>query len=482
MQLTRRDYLGWLGGVFAALLNIPAALGAQLKNFSGLMVRRGDGDFELWRQSMVWYLHKPRRYPDLIARAKTSADVVAAVDYARDAGLKIATRATGHNPARGCLREGGLLLDTSQLRAAQIDAAEGTAWVEPGLRSEEFIELTRAQGWSFPAAHTGIVGLGGYLLGGGLGWNMPAWDMACRSIIAADIVLADGRLVRATPEQNADLLWAVRGCGPGFFGIVVRYQLRLFASPGAIVKSKYLVPVERLPVVLAELDGLMDKRERDLEILAVIGRFGSSDKPPAERELVCAVSAVAFGKSADHAARLLETVHRSGIGALSVAQREGVPMTYPELYAGNETDYTSPFRTAVHNIWTDDLSGAFAALARRWQERPPRSPRSFILTAWGVGPSPDDADSCFSYAGDHYLSWYLMADSEADVEPNNAWMDEAVEYMAPWTRGHYPNEINPGRYPDALRASFAPKKWKRLEALRDQYDPDRVFHSFLGFS
>ena len=482
MGLTRRGFMGWLSGLLAALLQLPAAAADGLNKIRGQIIGRDDPDYELWRKSMVWYLHKPARRPDTIVRAESKDDVIAAVNHARENGLTIATRATGHNPARGCLREGGMLLDTSQLRRAEIDAAAGTAWIEPGLRSAEFIELTRPLGWAFPAAHTDIVGLGGYLIGGGLGWNMPVWDIACRSIISAEIVLADGRVVTASPEQNADLLWAVRGAGPGFFGAVLRYQLRLFPSPDAIVKSKYLVPIERLPAVLQELETLTEKRERELEILAVIGRFGASGKTPAERDLVCAVSTIAFGESQAHAEQLLAPVNESQVPAMSVAKREAVPMSFPELYGGNETDFTSPFRSAIHNIWTDDLSTAFAALAERWQKQPPASPRSFALTAWGVNPSKDDADSSFTYTGDHYLSWYLMADSDAQVEPNHVWMDEAVEMMAPHTRGHYPNEINPGRYPDALRACFSPEKWQRLEAMRAQYDPVGVFHSWLGFS
>ncbi|UCG73050.1 MAG: FAD-binding oxidoreductase [Chromatiales bacterium] len=482
MTLTRRGFLAWLNGLLAALLQLPAAVGAELSKIRGQIIGRDDPDYELWRKSMVWYLHKPARHPDKIVRAESRDDVIAAVNHARENGLKIATRATGHNPARGCLREGGLLLDTSQMREVDIDADAGTAWVEPGIRSAEFIELTDPLGLAFPAAHTDIVGLGGYLIGGGLGWNMPVWDIACRSIIAADVVLADGRVVRATTDENADLLWAVRGAGPGFFGAVVRYQLRLFPTPKAIVKSKYLVPVERLPEALEELDGLTATRERQLELLAVVGRFGASGKTPAERDLVCAVSAIAFGDSESHAMKLLEPVRQSPVPAMSVAKREEVPMSWAQLYGGNETDFTSPFRTAIHNIWTNDLVGAMTTLGARWQETPPRSPRSFFLSAWGVNPSQDDADSSFTYTGDHYLSWYLMGDEDDQVEPNHAWMDEAVEMLAPYTRGHYPNEINPGRYPDALRACFSPEKWERLGALRAQYDPDAVFHSWLGFS
>ena len=481
MDLSRRDFLGRAAlassVAAAALLRWPAALAEQvaagLEKLRGLVVSRADPDYELWRRSMVWYLHKPARYPALIVRPANEAK-----------GLRVITRATGHNPARGCLRNGSLLLDLSRWRGVDIDAEAGTAWVQPGLRSEDFVARLAPLGWSFPAAHTGIVGLGGYLIGGGLGWNMPAWDIACRSIIAADILLADGRRVTATADRYPELLWAVRGAGPGFFGAVLRYKLRLFRAPGAILKSKYLVPVARLDALLDALQAVSESpaRRRELEILAVLGRFGAPDVPPARRELVAAVSFVAFGRDRDDALAMLKPVRDSRIPALATAAREAMELSYAQLYSGNETDYTSPFRTAIHNIWTNDIGAAFRALAERWQEQPPRSPKSFMLSAWGVNPSPDDADSSFSYTGDHYLSWYLMADHDDDVEANHAWMDAAVERLEPWTAGHYPNEIDPGRYPVALRECFSPRKWQRLAELRKRYDPDGVFHAWLGFA
>ncbi|RMF95161.1 MAG: FAD-binding oxidoreductase [Gammaproteobacteria bacterium] len=492
MELGRRHFLFRaalaLSAATAALARWPAALArtvaAGLETLRGLVVSRSDPDYELWRRSMVWYLHKPARYPDLIVRPETEDDAVTAVRYAAEQGRRVITRATGHNPARGCLRNGGVLLDLSRLRRAEIDAEAGTAWVQPGLRSEDFVARLVPHGWSFPAAHTGIVGLGGYLIGGGLGWNMPAWDIACRSIIAADIVLADGRRVTATANDHPDLLWAVRGAGPGFFGAVLRYKLRLFRAPGAIVKSKFLVPVAKLDALLEALQAVSGspRRRRELEILAVLGRFGPADVPRARRELVAAVSFVAFGRDRDDAMAMLQPVRDSRIPALAKLSHEDAELSYAQLYTGNETDYTSPYRTAIHNIWTNDIGAAFRALAERWQEQPPRSPKSFMLSAWGVDPSPDDADSSFTYTGDHYLSWYLMADEEADVPANDAWMDAAVERLQPWTAGHYPNEIDPGRYPAALRECFSAQKWQRLAELRRRYDPDGLFFPWLGYA
>ncbi|MFQ5660649.1 MAG: FAD-binding oxidoreductase [Gammaproteobacteria bacterium] len=469
-------------GLFRAPVLFARTLADGLDRIKGRIIRRADTNYELWRASMVWYIFKPRRYPDTIIQIKSEQDVIEAINYARSNRLKVALRATGHNPARAVLRNGGVLIDLSPLQKVEIDAGEKTAWIQPGIRSEELINLTRKKGLSFPAAHTGMVGLGGYLIGGGLGWNMPEWDIACRSILAAEIITAEGRKVTATPTGNQDLYWAVRGAGPGFFGAVTRYKIRLYPLPRAITKSKYLLPIKELPAITEILNEWVNVKQERLEILAVVGRFYPPNAAPEKQELVCAISVVAFAGSPQEARSLLEPVAQSQIPEMSLLKKENIEMTYPQLYAGQSTDFSSPSRTAVENIWTDQPAMGLTKLAEKLQHSPPPSPRSFALSAWGVNPDKQDDDSSFTYAADHYISWYLIAEEAAHIEPNYRWMDQAVAMMHPLARGHYMNEIDPARYPVHVRACFSKAKWKRLNELRLRYDPDGVFHTYLGHS
>ena len=457
-----------------------ADLTSRLQRIKGRIIRNGDADYEPWRASMVWYLFKPKRYPDMIVRAESEQDVIEAVKYAGENGLKAVVRTTGHNPARAVLRDGGVLIDLSGLREVKIDAANKTAWIQPGIRSEELIELTQREGLAFPAAHTGIVGLGGYLMGGGLGWNMPVWGIACRSILAAELITADGEKVTASETENQDLLWALRGAGPGFFAAVVRIKLQLFALPKAITKSKYLIPIQHLPKITDTLEELLKVKDDRLELIVVLGRFFPPSKPVEQRELVCAISAMAFADTRDEALSLLEPVTQSAIASLSVLKKEHVEMTFEQLFAGQETDHSSPHRTAVTNIWTDQPAEGLQVLADRLQKTPPASPQSFVLSAWGFNPNKPDHDMSFTNTAPHYISWYLMAEKEADIEPNFQWMDDAINLMKPLARGHYINEIDPLRYPEHVGECFSDAKWKRLQALRAKHDPQRVFHTWLG--
>ncbi len=485
---TRRHFLARMlalgGAATAALLHAPVSfgrvLGAQLSRIKGRIILRGDPDYPQWWSSMSWYLFMPPRYPDLIIRAKSEQDILSALAHARAKKLKVTVRSGGHNPAKAALREGGMLLDLSRLRKVSIDAAGQTAWVEPGIHGEKLVALLVEHNLDFPAAHTGVVPIGGYIMGGGLGWNMPERDIACRSILAAEVITADGRKVIASAEQNSDLWWAVRGCGPGFFGVITRYKLQLYPLYQAMTKSKYLFAIDKLPQVCKALETVTVQKKKQLEVLAVVGRFYPPEKPPAERDLVCAVSVFAFANTEADARELMQPWTRSGLPEQSLMKRENKVLDYEQMFSGQETDFSSPNRTAVENIWTDDLTAGLQALAKKMLDNPPPSPRCFALSAWGFSPTREDPTSCVATPAPHYLSWYLMAEEESHIPLNRRWMDESVELLRPITKGHYINEIDPEHYPQHVQECFSKESWLRLAKLRKQHDPDDLFFSWLG--
>ncbi len=485
---TRRHFLRQAlvlsGATAVTLFHAPMSwcreLGPYLRKIAGRIVLRTDSDYPQWWSSMSWYIFLPRRYPDLIVCAKSEQDIVAALAYAIKKNVKISVRSGGHNPGKAVLRDGGMLLDLSKLRRVEIDSAAKTAWVEPGIHGEDLVKILSEKNFDFPAAHTGIVPIGGYVLGGGLGWNMPERDIACRSILAAEVITADGRKIMASEDKNSDLLWAIKGCGPGFFGVVVRYKLKLYPLYRAMTKSKYLFAIDKLPLVCETLEKVSAQKNRQLEILAVVGRFYPPDKPPAERDLVCAVSIFAFADSTEQAAELFAPWTVSKLAAQSLMKLENVQMKYEQLYSGQETDFSSPNRTAVANIWTEDISQGLQGLAKKMQVDPPPSPRCFALSAWGFSNTREDATSCILTPAPHYLSWYLMAEEEGHIPLNRKWMDESVAHLDPISRGHYINEIDPVHYPEQVARCFSPESWKRLAELRRKYDPDELFFSWLG--
>src|SRR5713101_5312982 len=186
---------------------------------TGAITTSEDSHYERLRRSMVWHQLVPKRRPRIIVQAANENAVVEAVRFARSNGMKVAVRGGGHNWVGFSLRDDSLLIDLGRLKNVSIDREAHIAVIQPALTSRDFNRRLAAEGLAFPVGHCPSVPMGGFLLSGGIGWNFNAWGPSCISIETARVVIADGTLVVASEKENADLLWAVRGAGPGFFGV-----------------------------------------------------------------------------------------------------------------------------------------------------------------------------------------------------------------------------------------------------------------------
>ena len=160
------------------------------------------------------------------------------------AGLKVKARSGGHSWTASSLREGALLIDLSRLTRIEFDPETRVAIVEPGVRGRELNALLADHGLFFPSGHCPTVGLGGFLLQGGWGWLSRVIGPACMSVIGVDVVTAEGELIHADEHVNTDWLWAARGSGAGYFGIVTRFHLRCHPRPSSIWEAHHVYPME----------------------------------------------------------------------------------------------------------------------------------------------------------------------------------------------------------------------------------------------
>src|ERR1700737_2568963 len=216
------------------------------RRIHGGVTNSTDTTYESMRRAIVWNQLVPERYPRVIVAAASEDDVMAAVDFARAHRLKVAVRGGGHNWVGFSLRDRSLLIDLGELkRVISIDAKAHTATVQPAVRGRELNAALAKSGFVFPVGHRPTVPLSGFLLNGGLGCNFGGWGPGCLSIEAANVVIADGRLVVASDTRHPDLLWAIRGAGPGFFGVITQYRLKTRPTPRAITACDYFYPMER---------------------------------------------------------------------------------------------------------------------------------------------------------------------------------------------------------------------------------------------
>jgi hypothetical protein len=248
-----------------------AAVQALAATMRGPLIRPGDPSYDEARKVYNAMIDK---HPALIAQCVDVADVIAAVDFARDHGVLVAVRGGGHNgPGLGTV-DGGLVIDLSRMNGVRVDPIARTARVEGGAMLGDLHHATDAFGLATPSGIISTTGVGGITLGGGLGHLTRQLGLAIDNLLEADVVLADGRLVTASETENPDLFWALRG-GGGNFGVVTSFVFRLHPLPH-LTAGPMLWPLERSAEVLTWYRDFLPNAPDDLN-----GFFAFLTVPPA---------------------------------------------------------------------------------------------------------------------------------------------------------------------------------------------------------
>ncbi|HEY5861044.1 MAG TPA: FAD-binding oxidoreductase, partial [Actinomycetota bacterium] len=195
----------------------------NIPRFRGDMIASGDDAYDVARA--VWN-GSVDRHPRLIARCRGTADVAAAVKFARDQDLEIAIRGGGHNVAGTAVCDGGIVIDLSAMRAVSVDPVERTALVQGGALWGDVDHETQAHGLATTGGIVGHTGVGGLSLGGGIGWLMRKHGLTIDNLVEAEVVTARGDIIRVSADQHTDLFWALRG-GGGNFGVVSSFRFAL---------------------------------------------------------------------------------------------------------------------------------------------------------------------------------------------------------------------------------------------------------------
>lgn len=443
------------------------------RSVSGDVVTRDEARYAATRNALVWNGRKPARYPDAIVRVSSVADVQAAVRFAAAAGLRLSARGAGHQFSGIAVQE-GIVLDLSALDHIDVDTDQMIATVGPAVRNGDAASVFGAHGLAFPYGHCASVPLSGYLLGGGFGWNSGQWGVACFNVASVDVVLADGKVHRASATENPDVFWAVRGGGPEFFGVVVAYRLKLRPLPRAITTSVFTYPVEDA----ARVERWMHETMKVVPANVEFSFMASSAPPPlaGKASKVATGIATVFADTAEEAAATLGKVASlAPAGALDIQQF--IPTPFDVLYAIIGQFFPEGHRYAVDTFWSgQDNDGVLARLAAETARAP--SPSTFSL---GVVLPPSAMeqplpDAAFSMAGPVFACGYSIWEDPAADDANHAWIRQLAKVMAPTTIGAYVGEADLDR-PQRLEDSYSPAAWTKLQMLQTKYDPNGMFRN-----
>jgi FAD/FMN-containing dehydrogenase len=426
----------------------------------GELIAPSDPGYDTHRR--VWNLNIDKR-PALIARCACSDDVVRAVNFAREQRLVIAVRGGAHNVAGLGTCDDGIVLDLSPMKEIHVDPVARTVRADPGVKWTELDRATQAVGLATVGGTVGDTGIAGLTLGGGFGWLSNKYGMTVDNLLSVDIVTADGRQLRASATQNADLFWGVRG-GSGNFGVVTAFEFRLHAVGPTIVGGAVFHPLSAGVEMLKFFREFIATAPDELTVYA-----GLMTNPQAGP--MAAMAAAYAGPMAE------------GERAIEPLKQFGTPVQNllgPIPYLVQQTLFDEAMAPGRQHYWKADFLKDFSdtsiETAVDFYSRVP-APMSMVLFVPISGAAsrvPVEA-TAFPHRNGVQLGIYGQWQHESQTEPTKAWVRDFWRGIQPFARGAvYVNELDADEGEDRVRIAYG-ANYDRLASIKAKFDPENLF-------
>jgi len=441
----------------------PERLEVLAGQFGGVLVGPADATYDELRSCHNGLIDKA---PALVACCRGTADVVAAVRFAVGEGLELAVRGGGHNVSGRAVSNGGLVVDMSLMRGVEVDAVARTARVQGGALWSDVNRETGLHGLAVTGGAVSSTGVGGFTLGGGLGWLMGVCGLAADNLLEAEVVLASGEVVRASPDAHEDLFWALRG-GGGNFGVVTSFVFALHPVAeivGGLVAHPITAAREMLAFYADFTAGAPD------ELTAFAGLVHAPDGSG----MPLAVVIVCHAGPRERAERDLAPLLTWGTPAMV----DVGPMPYPVM----NTLLDAGFPKGALNYWKSTFvrgvdDGLIDTMMGRFESCP--SPMSGILLEHfhGAVTRVGRTDTAIPHRAPGYnLLIPSVWTDPAETDANVAWTRATYDALEPYRAGgRWLNYFGDDEDTAALDAAYGPNH-ARLGEVKRRYDPDNVFH------
>ena len=440
----------------------------RLRNIKGAVIRPGDAEYDDARTVFRGGVDK---HPALIVRVADAEDVARVITLARESGLELAVRSGGHSSAGHSVTEGGIVLDLSAMKGIEIDVAGRTAWAETGLTAVEVTKALSAHGLAVGFGDTGSVGIGGITLGGGIGLLTRKFGMTIDALLAADVVTADGQLVRTDANEHPELFWAIRG-GGGNFGVATRFKYRLSEVPQVI---GWMLIQPATPDTIAAFIAEAEKAPDELTTIANV-----MPCPPmpfvAEEHHGKLVNFAMVVYAGDIAAgeRALAPI-RAIAPAITDQLR---PISLPEIYPPEEGEY-HPL-AAGKNMFFDRFDRGVAQKIIDRTEEHVRSAKPLMAGAQlrvlggAMARVPADATAFAHRSSRIMVNLFSVYAAPEEAPANEAWIAEIGPELQQGDRGVYVNFLD-DEGEERIRAAYPGRTWDRLREVKRRYDPTNLF-------
>ena len=405
--------------------------------------------------------------PAAIVRVANEEDVSRVITLARDAGLELAVRSGGHSLAGHSVSDGGIVLDLSDMKALDIDSPARTAWAQTGLTAGEYTAAAAPHGLGTGFGDTGSVGIGGITLGGGIGYLVRKHGLTIDDLLAADVVTADGRLLRVDPETHPDLFWAIRG-GGGNFGVATRFRFRLH-EVGTVVGGTLILPAT--PEVIASFIAEAEAAPEELPTIANVMPAPPMPFVPEEHHGELVVFALLMHAGAVEAGERAVAPFR----ALATPIADLVKlMPYPEIYPPEDEEYhpTAVARTMFVDAIDHDVAETIYENLRA-SDATMRVAQLRVLGG-AMARVPIEATAFAHRRSRIMVNVAAFYEGPEDRPLREAWVSDFAAALDQGDAGAYVGFLaDEGE--DRIRAAYPESTWDRLAAIKAKYDPTNLF-------
>jgi FAD/FMN-containing dehydrogenase len=413
------------------------------------------------------------RRPALIVQCADADDVVPAIALARRHKLEISIRGAGHNIAGNALCNDGLTIDFSKMKNVRVDAGKRRAYVEPGATLADLDEATLGHGLATPVGINSTTGIAGLTLGGGFGWLTRQYGMTVDNLVSVDLITAEGRKIRASETENADLFWAIRG-GGGNFGVVTSFEFQLFPVGPEIFAGLIVFPFSQAKQILNRYRQFVNSAPEELNVWVVLRKAPPLPFLPENvhgKEVV--VLPVFYSGPAAEAEKLIAPVRAFGTPH---GEHLGV-----QPYVAWQKAFDPLLTPGARNYWkshnfTELADGALDSIIEFAGKLP--SPQCEIFIGLIAGASNRIAPDAMAYGhrdAKFVLNVHGRWDEAKDDQKGIGWARDFFKASAPYaSAGAYVNFMT-AEEGDRVAAAYG-ANYDRLVQVKKRYDPDNIFH------
>ncbi|HVN14120.1 MAG TPA: FAD-binding oxidoreductase [Anaerolineales bacterium] len=432
--------------------------------FKGQVVAPDDSDYD--RARTVVYGGIDRR-PAAIVRVADAGDVSRLISLARENDIELAVRSGGHSNAGHSVTEGGIVLDLSSMKDMKINTEDKTAWAETGLTAGEYTTEAAEYNLATPFGDTGSVGLGGITLGGGIGYLVRKHGLTIDSLLATEVVTADGQLLHADESSHPDLFWAMRG-GGGNFGVATRFKFRLH-DVSSMIGGMLILPAT--PETIA---GFIAEAEAAPEELSTIANVMTAPPMPfLPKEVhgkLIIFSMLVYSGDIKMGERALAPFRNLAAPLADMIK----PMHYPEVYPPDDPDYHPLAATRTMFMNRIDRSVAEVMLDHLQASTGSMAVAQLRVLGGAMARVPADATAFAHRSSRILVNLATLYAKPEEKSTHEAWVNQFMTAVQQDDAGAYVNFL--GNESEArIRAAYPNGTWERLAAIKQRYDPTNLF-------